>query len=68
MGTAGMGDVLTGLAAALLAQSSDDVSLDEVAAAAGWAHASAGDRAAAQGERGLIAADLMQELRSSLNP
>jgi hydroxyethylthiazole kinase-like uncharacterized protein yjeF len=68
MGTAGMGDVLTGLAAALLAQSSDDVSLDEVAASAGWAHAAAGDRAAAQGERGLIATDLMQELRSSLNP
>jgi NAD(P)H-hydrate epimerase len=72
MATAGMGDVLTGLTAALLAQSYlqeawVDATWAEVAAAAGWVHASAGDRAAKLGERGLLASDLMQELRACLN-
>ncbi|MCP4002055.1 MAG: NAD(P)H-hydrate dehydratase [Gammaproteobacteria bacterium] len=71
MATAGMGDVLTGLAAALLAQSkgkSDaSVSFADIAAAAAWVHATSGDQAALQGERGLIATDLLVELRSCLN-
>ncbi len=68
MATAGMGDVLTGLAAALLAQSDISSGLADIAAAAAWAHATAGDLAARQGERGLIAADLLLELRTCLNP
>jgi hydroxyethylthiazole kinase-like uncharacterized protein yjeF len=71
MATAGMGDVLTGLTAALLAQhrqKGKGTPLANIAAGAGWIHASAGDRAAAQGERGLLAMDLLQELRACLNP
>jgi hydroxyethylthiazole kinase-like uncharacterized protein yjeF len=68
MATAGMGDVLTGLTAALLAQSDASVGLADIAAAAAWAHATAGDQAATQGERRLIATDLLLELRTCLNP
>jgi hydroxyethylthiazole kinase-like uncharacterized protein yjeF len=68
MATAGMGDVLTGLTAALLAQSDASVGLADIAAATAWAHATAGDQAATQGERGLIATDLLLELRTCLNP
>ncbi len=66
MATAGMGDVLTGTVAGLLAQSPDQP-LTATAAAA-WAHATAGDRAAAAGQRGLIAGDVLSELRACLNP
>jgi ADP-dependent NAD(P)H-hydrate dehydratase / NAD(P)H-hydrate epimerase len=66
MATAGMGDLLTGVVAALLAQFKD------AAAAARWAvlaHAIAGDRVAADGgERGLIATDLLDEIRTAVNP
>ena len=65
MGSAGMGDVLTGVIAGLVAQGL----VPELAAAVGVeAHARAGDLAAAGGERGLIASDLMAELRQVLNP
>jgi NAD(P)H-hydrate epimerase len=65
MGSAGMGDVLTGVIAGLMAQGL----APELAAAVGVeAHARAGDRAAAIGERGLIASDLMGELRRVVNP
>jgi len=65
MASPGMGDVLTGIIAALIAQGIDPA----LAAALGVeAHARAGDRAAAAGERGLIASDLMAELRAVLNP
>jgi hydroxyethylthiazole kinase-like uncharacterized protein yjeF len=65
MGSAGMGDVLTGIIAALIGQGLDNQS----AAAVGVeVHARAGDRAAASGERGLIASDLLGELRSVVNP
>ncbi|MDJ0709806.1 MAG: NAD(P)H-hydrate dehydratase [Woeseiaceae bacterium] len=65
MGTAGMGDVLTGIIAALMAQGLDTAS----AAAVGVeVHARAGDLAACKGERGLIASDLFDELRGVLNP
>lgn len=61
MASAGMGDVLTGIIAALRAQGLPP----ESAARAGVClHAAAGDRAAAGGERGLIASDLIAELRS----
>jgi NAD(P)H-hydrate repair Nnr-like enzyme with NAD(P)H-hydrate dehydratase domain len=72
MATAGMGDVLTGITAAIYAQCIADKvavspTLDEIAAAAAWVHATAGDRAAVNGERGLIASDLFAELRACLN-
>jgi len=65
MATAGMGDVLTGVVAGLLAQYPGDPR--RVAAAAAHVHASAGDLAAAAGERGLIASDLFAHLRSVVN-
>jgi NAD(P)H-hydrate epimerase len=67
MGVGGMGDVLTGVIAALLGQGLDT----EWAAGAGvMAHALAGDRAvvAGAGERGLLPSDLIDHLRGVLNP
>ncbi len=65
MATAGAGDVLTGIIAALIAGGADT----ELAAAAGvLLHAIAGDRAAAAGERGVIAGDLIAELRRAVQP
>jgi len=66
MGSAGMGDVLTGIVAAMLAQSRSASRSDLVAAAA-WVHATAGDRAALGGERGLLAGDVLAEVRACLN-
>jgi NAD(P)H-hydrate epimerase len=63
MGSAGMGDVLTGVIAALLGQG-----VAEAAAVGVEAHARAGDRAAARGERGLLATDLLDQLRAVVNP
>ena len=65
MASPGMGDVLTGIVAALLGQGLDP---EQAAAAGVEIHARAGDRAATAGERGLIASDLMLELRAVLNP
>jgi NAD(P)H-hydrate epimerase len=65
MGSAGMGDVLTGIIAALIGQGTD---IGTAAAIGVEVHARAGDRAAASGERGLIASDLLGELRSVVNP
>jgi NAD(P)H-hydrate epimerase len=65
MAAAGMGDVLTGVIAGLRAQGLPAA----IAAAAGvQAHAIAGDRAAASGERGMLAGDLMTEIRRCVNP
>ncbi|MGQ0428769.1 MAG: NAD(P)H-hydrate dehydratase [Gammaproteobacteria bacterium] len=65
MATAGAGDVLTGVIAALAAGGAEP----ELAAAAGvLLHAIAGDRAAAGGERGVIAGDLVAELRRAVQP
>ncbi|RMF94721.1 MAG: NAD(P)H-hydrate dehydratase [Gammaproteobacteria bacterium] len=66
MATAGMGDVLTGVIAGLLAQRGGEPLA--AAAAGAWAHAVAGDRAALAGQRGLLASDLLAELRACLNP
>jgi len=65
MASPGMGDVLTGMVAALLGQGLEP---EQAAAAGVEIHARAGDRAAEAGERGLIASDLMFELRAVLNP
>jgi len=65
MATAGMGDVLTGAIAGLRAQCADAA----VAARIGvLVHALAGDSAAQGGQRGLIASDVIAELRGWVNP
>ncbi len=64
MATAGSGDVLTGIVASLLAGGAPP----PLAAAAGvLLHAEAGDRAARAGVRGVIAGDLIAELRGVVN-
>lgn len=65
MAAPGMGDVLTGIIAALLAQG---LSPEDAAAVGVAVHARAGDLAAANGERGLLASDLLAELRRVINP
>ncbi len=66
MASGGMGDVLTGVIAGLLAQG---WSLNEAAIDGACLHAVAADRAAAsRGERGLLAGDLMDYLQAAVNP
>lgn len=66
MASAGMGDVLTGVIAALVAQG---LSLPEAARTGVYLHASAADRAAGTGgERGMMASDLFCFLRQQANP
>lgn len=65
MATAGMGDVLTGVIAGLLAQGLDG----ETAARVGVEiHARAGDAAAGEAPRGMLASDLLPRLRDGVNP
>ncbi|MEM6641073.1 MAG: NAD(P)H-hydrate dehydratase [Pseudomonadota bacterium] len=65
MATAGMGDVLTGVIAGLLGQMRDPL---PAACCGVLAHALAGDLAAQNGQRGLIAGDLSRRLPKVLNP
>lgn len=66
MATAGMGDVLSGVIAGLMAQ---NIALADAARLGVWMHATAGDRAAkVRGERGLMASDLMPFLQQLSNP
>ncbi|MGN2247833.1 NAD(P)H-hydrate dehydratase [Frateuria sp. GZRR35] len=64
MASGGMGDLLTGLVAALLAQG---CSARDAARLGVGLHARAGDLAAREGERGLLASDLFVPLRHLLN-
>jgi ADP-dependent NAD(P)H-hydrate dehydratase / NAD(P)H-hydrate epimerase len=64
MATAGMGDVLTGTIAGILAQCRDAWLAARVGV---LVHAMAGDAAARAGERGLLAGDLARELRNCVN-
>lgn len=64
MATAGMGDVLSGLAGALLAQG---LSAGQAARYAVLVHALAGDMAANGDDRGMLAGDLMKPIRYWLN-
>jgi NAD(P)H-hydrate epimerase len=64
MASGGMGDVLTGVIAGLIAQK---LELPDAASLGVWLHAAAGDRAARDGERGLLASDLMPHLRALAN-
>ncbi len=66
MGSGGMGDVLTGVIAGLLAQGLSPL---EAARAGVYLHGRAGDLAAEEGgERGLMALDLLPQLRRLVNP
>ncbi len=72
MASAGMGDVLSGIIASLIAQTFDhqkqphDV-LFNAASAATNLHGKAADLAAQQGERGMIASDLFPFIRQLMN-
>jgi ADP-dependent NAD(P)H-hydrate dehydratase / NAD(P)H-hydrate epimerase len=65
MATAGMGDVLTGVIAGLRAQVPDSAGAARIGV---LVHALAGDCAAQGGQRGLIASDVIAELRGWVNP
>jgi NAD(P)H-hydrate epimerase len=64
MATAGMGDVLTGVVGSLLVQTRQ---LALSARAGVLLHAVAGDLAAQDGERGMLASDLLPKLRQCAN-
>ena len=65
MAVAGMGDVLTGVIAALSAQG---LAAFDAASCGALLHAAAGDAASKDGERGLLPSDLMPWLRRLANP
>ena len=65
MAVGGMGDALTGIVAAFVAQGQ---ALDRAAELGVLAHALAGDAAAQRGERGLLPSDLIEALREVVNP
>jgi len=76
MSTGGMGDVLTGVIAGLVAQGrvvteargTDGTDIGMTAQMGVVMHARAGDMAASYGERGMMATDLMPYLRELANP
>ncbi len=65
MAAGGMGDVLTGVIAGIAAQCGD---LAGAARAGVFVHAQAGDLAARRGERGLLATDVIEQVRACVNP
>ena len=65
MASGGMGDVLTGVIAGLMAQG---VTPRDAAETGVCLHAAAGDAAARDGQRGLLAGDLIAILRQMVNP
>jgi NAD(P)H-hydrate epimerase len=65
LASGGTGDVLTGVIAALLAQGHGALQSARLGVCL---HARAGDRAAANGERGMLAGDLLPWLRRLCNP
>ncbi|MCO1332959.1 NAD(P)H-hydrate dehydratase [Microbulbifer sp. OS29] len=60
MASGGMGDLLTGIVAALIGQ---HLPVAEAARLAVWLHGEAGNRAAKDGQRGLLATDLLPWVR-----
>jgi len=65
MAAGGMGDVLTGIIAAVAAQGAN---LDLAARVGVFVHAQSGDLAARRGERGLLASDVLEQVRACVNP
>lgn len=64
MASGGMGDVLSGIIAALLAQG---LSACDACCMGAAVHARSADRAAQTGERGLLAMDVVEQLRGVMN-
>lgn len=64
MASGGMGDLLSGVIGGLVAQG---LSLEQAAQLGVCVHACAGDQAAQDGERGLIATDLLPHIRRLIN-
>lgn len=64
MASGGMGDVLTGILSGLIAQG---LSIDDASHMGVCLHAAAADGAAAEGQRGLLASDLMPWIRWLVN-
>jgi ADP-dependent NAD(P)H-hydrate dehydratase / NAD(P)H-hydrate epimerase len=68
MASGGMGDVLTGIIAGLIAQKTSlGLDIADVARLGVCLHSAAGDNAAVDGERGMLASDLMPWIRKLLN-
>ncbi len=65
MGTAGSGDVLSGVVGAQLAAGHNEEVATQIAVVM---HAVAGDLASRDGERGMMATDIAQALRGAANP
>ncbi len=65
MAAGGMGDVLTGVVAGIAAQCGD---LALAARAGVFVHAQAGDLASRAGERGMLASDVLRQVRACVNP
>ena len=65
MAVGGMGDLLTGIIAALRAQGLDAF---DAASSGALLHSLAGDDAASEGQRGLLPTDLLVPLRRRVNP
>ncbi|MEH6548736.1 MAG: NAD(P)H-hydrate dehydratase [Pseudomonadales bacterium] len=65
MASGGMGDVLSGVLGGLLAQGHDLLSAARLGV---LVHGLAADRAARDGERGMLAEDVLQALREVVNP
>ena len=65
MASGGMGDVLAGLTGSFLAQG---IPLGQALRAAVCIHGEAADIAAGEGQRGLLATDLLPEIRKLVNP
>lgn len=65
MAVGGMGDVLTGVIAAAIAQG---LTPPQAGTAGMLMHAFAGDLAAVEGERGMLPSDLIDQLRQAANP
>ncbi len=65
MASGGMGDVLTGIIAALIAQGLEP---DAAAVAGVHLHGQAADQCTRQGERGMLATDLLPAIRALANP
>ena len=64
MASGGMGDVLTGVIAGILAQCHNAL---DAACAGVWLHARAAEEAAVFGERGILATDLLMHLQAQVN-
>jgi ADP-dependent NAD(P)H-hydrate dehydratase / NAD(P)H-hydrate epimerase len=64
MSSGGMGDVLTGVIAGLIAQG---IEINQATKLGVCLHASAADQASLDGERGMLASDLMPYLRNLVN-